>query len=108
VVGVWSPQHSVWEAVGLETGWTANPTWSGLRPGIRGYPGAVARSDVDAVPGDGGQGGGPVMGHDGSHSRVDGARLAPTSVRTYVHLTSWPWGLGKRTTRPTPGRLLHR
>jgi hypothetical protein len=29
--------------------------------------GVVAHSDVDAVPVDAGQGGGPVMGHDGSH-----------------------------------------
>ena len=37
----------------------------GYDPGARGHPGVVARSDVDAVAGCSGEGGGPVMGHDG-------------------------------------------
>jgi hypothetical protein len=32
----------------------------------------------------------------------------PTGIRTYVRLTYRPWGLGKRTIRPTPGRSPHR
>ena len=38
-----------------------------MTPGRRRRPGVVARLDVDAIPGDAGQGGGPVMGHDGGH-----------------------------------------
>jgi hypothetical protein len=33
-------------------------------PGIRGAPGVVARSEVDAVAGDAGQGGGPMLGRN--------------------------------------------
>jgi hypothetical protein len=36
-------------------------------------------------------------------------RLAePAGIRTYVRLMFLSWGLGKRTTRPTPGRSPHR
>jgi hypothetical protein len=46
----------------------------GYDPGTMGtVPGVVARSDVDAVPGNAGQGGGPVMRHDGGHGGVDAA-----------------------------------
>jgi hypothetical protein len=34
-------------------------------PGAGVFPGVVACSEVDAVPGNAGQGGGPVVGHDG-------------------------------------------
>src|SRR5215207_1148171 len=44
----------------------------GYDPGTMGtVPGVVAHSDVDAVPDDPGQGGGPVMGHDSGHRGVD-------------------------------------
>src|SRR5512132_100883 len=43
------------------------------RPRRRGEDGSgvVARLDVDAIPGDAGQGGGPVMSHDGGHGGVN-------------------------------------
>jgi hypothetical protein len=46
----------------------------GYGPGGGRDSGAVTRSDVDAVPGHAGQGGGSVMGHDGSYSGVDPSR----------------------------------
>jgi hypothetical protein len=50
----------------------SNAVRSGLRPRVVGdAPGVVARSDVTAVPDGAGQGGGPVMGHDGGHGGVD-------------------------------------
>jgi len=54
-----SPDASLGLAIGPETG-LLGEAWSGLRPrGMGMSPGAVARSDVDAVPGHSGQGGGP-------------------------------------------------
>jgi hypothetical protein len=42
-------------------------------PGAGVLPGVVARSEVDAVPGRPGQGGGPVVGHDGGDGGVNPA-----------------------------------
>jgi hypothetical protein len=46
-----------------------------VRPrGLEGAPGAAClSSEVDAVPGNAGQGGGPVLGYDGDHRGVDPA-----------------------------------
>jgi hypothetical protein len=71
-----SPDASLGLAIGPETG-LLGEAWSGLRPrGMGMSPGAVARSDVDAVSGHAGQGGGPVVGHDGGHRGVDPAFAA--------------------------------
>jgi hypothetical protein len=54
-------------------------------PGAGDAPGVVARSDVDGVPGDAGQDGGPVVGHDGGHGGIT------ASVRTVARsLTALP------------------
>jgi hypothetical protein len=45
----------------------------GYDPGARGHPGVVARSDVDAVPDGAGQGGRPIVGHNGGHGGIDPA-----------------------------------
>ena len=55
-----------------------------------GRPGVVARSDVDAVAGDAGQGGGPVVGHDSGHGGVDPrvsrtVRIIRTAIAAETH-----------------------
>jgi hypothetical protein len=71
VVGV-SPEHSLWEAIGPETGLARAPgPVRDYDPGAEGCSGVVAHSDVDAVPGEAAQGGGPVVGHDGGHRGVN-------------------------------------
>jgi hypothetical protein len=66
-----SPEHSVWETIVPETGPDSPQARSGLRPRGPGDSGVVARSDVDPVPGDAGQGGSPVMRHDGGYGGGD-------------------------------------
>src|SRR5215211_85790 len=43
----------------------------GYDPGEGDAPGVVAFSNVNAVPDGAGQGGGPIVGHDGGHGGVD-------------------------------------
>jgi hypothetical protein len=54
---------------GDRAGFAAGPVRA-TNPG-QGDSGVVARSDVDPVPGDAGQGGSPVMRHDGGYGGVD-------------------------------------
>jgi hypothetical protein len=65
VVGCASPANPP-DTIGSRRPAGQRPAWSGLRPRGQGVLlGVVARSDVDAVPDGAGQGGGPVVGHDG-------------------------------------------
>jgi len=58
-----SPENRLPRAAG--PGYDPGAGWGSLVCGV------VARSEVDAVPDGAGQGGGPVMGHDGGHGGVD-------------------------------------